>query len=129
MTLVDLHVDMDRVATALEKLVFLLEKLVFPPPQPELKVQQAQLEDLRVVTPEDTDRMREAQERFAEVYRVVPNSSAFTEALLDYEAEQRSIYGEDWEAPDWAGIFTNAYRGTREPAAEAAAPANSDRKP
>lgn len=79
MTLVELKVDLGRVADSLEKIVFLLEKLVFPPPPADVKVTQAKLDDLHIVTPEDTERMREEQAEFAERYQVVPNSPAMAD--------------------------------------------------
>ena len=123
MTLFEIHADVARVATALERIVFLLEKLVFPPEPAEVKVQQATLDDLRVVSPEVTERMHEAQMRFAEFHRVVPNSEAFAYELLAWEEEQRSIHGENWEPPDWAEIFASAYRGTGPGPKPAPAPA------
>lgn len=119
MTLVELHVDVGRIADALEKIVFLLEKLVFPPLPADVKVTQATLDDLHIVTPEDVARIAEDRERFAEIHRVVPGSEAFDAALLDWEAEQKELHGEGWEPPDWAEIF----RGGAVPEPEAAASA------
>src|SRR5215471_15281185 len=122
MTLVELHVEINRVADALEKIVFLLEKLVFPPTNPPVSVQQSTLDDLHIVTPQDHQRNLEEQAAFAERYRVVPGSEAFTYALQLWEEEQRSIYGEAWEAPqDWRTIFAAAERAHRESPAAAAA--------
>ena len=128
MTLVELKVDIGRVADSLEKIVFLLEKLVFPLPPPDVKVQQATLDDLHIVTPEDQERITQETAAFAERYRVVPGSEAFAGALADWEAEQRSLYGETWQAPqDWRTIFLEAARAggnRREPAgSEAGTPA------
>jgi hypothetical protein len=114
MTLVEVHVELSRVADNLEKLVFLLEKLVFPPPPADLPVQQATLDDLHIVTQEDHVRMAQEQMAFAERYRVAPGSEAFAHALQLWEEEQRSIYGEAWEAPqDWRAIFAAAERSHR----------------
>ena len=134
MTLVDLHVDMGRVADALEKIVFLLEKLVFPPAPREVPAYQATLDDLHIVTPEDHERNAQEQMAFAERYRVVPGSEAMAQALADWEDEQRSIHGEAWQAPeDWRTIFAAAGRGekvggtVRQPL-EPAAPADQRRR-
>jgi len=125
MTLVELHVDVARMADALERIVFLLEKLVFAPPPADVKVHQATLDDLHTFTPEDHARIQEEQLAFAERYRVAPGSPAMMQALCDWEAQQRSIFGEDWKAPeDWRALFAAvaASGGVRE-SAEAAAPA------
>lgn len=112
MTLLELKVDLARVADSLEKIVFLLEKLVFPAPPADVKVQQATLDDLHIFTPEDQQRMQEEQAEFAERYQVVPGSEAYAQALQEWEVEQRSIYGEDWQAPeDWRTILAAAERG------------------
>lgn len=124
MTLLELHADVGRVADALEKIVFLLEKLVFPPPLGDVKVEQATLDDLHIVTEEDVIRMREEQQAFAERYQVVPNSPAEAQALIYWEEQQRSIYGEEWKAPDdWRAIMAQAGResGPGRAQAEAAA--------
>lgn len=123
MTLLELHVDVARVADALERIVFLLEKLVFPPRPADVKVHQATLDDLHTVTPEDVARMGAEQMEFAERFRVVPGTPAMSQAVQEWEAEQRSLYGEDWQAPeDWRTIFAAAARGgVRESADEAAA--------
>jgi len=123
MTLVELHVDLERVAGALEKLVFLLEKLVFPPEPDARAIHQATLDDLHTISPEDLERIRQEQDAFAERYRVVPGSEAMTEALASWEIEQRNIYGEEWEPPqDWKTLFARAERpdrGERKPAGTA----------
>jgi hypothetical protein len=107
--LLELHADVSRVADALEKLVFLLEKLVFPPQPPEIKVQQATLDDLKTVSEDDIIRMREEQTEFARRYQVMPNSPAFAQALFDWEAQMRGVYGERWEPPqDWRTIISQA---------------------
>lgn len=127
MTLLELHVDVGRIADALEKIVFLLEKLVIPPLPAGVRVTQATLDDLHIVAPEDVARMAEDQQRFAEVHRVVPGSEAFDAELLAWEAEQKKVHGQDWKPPDWAEILTAANgggRGVREPAPAAAAERN-----
>ena len=112
MTLLELKVDIGRVADSLEKIVFLLEKLVFPPPPADVKVEQATLDDLRTVAPEDIERMRGEQAEFAERYNVVPGSPAFAQALMHWEEQQKAIYGEEWKAPDdWRTILAAAERG------------------
>ena len=108
MTLVELHVDVARVANALEKIVSLLEKLVLPPPPADLKIRQATVDDLRIVTPEDQVRMLQEQMAFGELHRVVPGSEAFDRELVVWEQEQRSLHGEEWKAPDWAAAFVAA---------------------
>jgi hypothetical protein len=110
MTLFELHVDLSRVANALEKIAHLLEKLVILPLPADVKVTQATLDDLHIVTPEDVERMSAEAQRFAEIHRVVPGSEAFTRELLDWEAEQKELNGETWKAPDWAEIFASARR-------------------
>src|SRR5215471_11671633 len=118
MKLLEIQVDLSRVADALERIVFLLEKLVFPPPPADLKIAQATLDDLHVVTPEDQARIQQEQMAFAELHRVLPGSEAFDRELLDWEERQRSIHGEKWQAPDWAAAFVAAAGGgsVREPA-------------
>src|SRR5215471_1885908 len=101
MTLVELHVDLSRAADALERIALLLEKLVYPPAPAELKVHQATLDDLHIVTPEDQARMVAQQIAFGELHRVVPGSEAFEKYVLDWEEQQRSLHGEEWQAPDW----------------------------
>lgn len=125
MTLVDLHVDMGRVADALEKIAFLLEKLAYPPLPADLKVIQATLDDLHVVSEDDILRQQAEQMAFAELHRVVPGSEAYDQELINWQKQQRNIHGEKWEAPDWAEAFIRAAGGRphREPADEAAAPA------
>lgn len=111
MTLLELNADMGRVADALEKLVFLLERLVFPPPPANLKVQQATLDDLHMPTEESTVKMREEQQQFAERYQVAPNTPAFAQALIYWEEQQKAIYGDEWQAPeDWRSILAQAER-------------------
>jgi hypothetical protein len=125
MTLVELHVDLSRAADALERIVFLLEKLVFPPPPADVKVQQATLDDLHTTSEEDIARMQADQMDFAEKFRVVPGSPAMMQAMVDWEDQQRSIHGEDWQAPDkeaWRSIFAAAQRdAVREPAGNSGA--------
>ena len=126
MTLLELTVDVGRVADALEKIVFLLEKLVIPPLPADVRVDQASLDDLHIITPEDTVRMAEEKMRFGELHRVVPGSEAFDDELLRYEAEQKELHGETWKAPTWAAVFTEAARGgrtARQPADDTAAAA------
>jgi hypothetical protein len=126
MTLVDLHVDVGRAADALEKIVYLLEKLVFPPPPADLQVQQATLDDLHIVTPEDHQRIQDEWMAFAERYCVVPGSEAFFRELAGWEQEQRILHGQEWQAPDWAAAFAAAAKSgggpVRESAGEAPAP-------
>lgn len=111
MTLVEFHVDVGRIADALEKIVYLLEKLVIPPLPADVKVTQATLDDLHIVSPEDVAKMAQDQARFAEIHRVVPGSEAFDAVLLDWEAEQRELHhGEDWKPPPWAEILAAASR-------------------
>lgn len=120
MSLIDIRVDMGRVADALEKIVFLLEKLVFPPPPADVKVHQATLDDLHTTGEADIARMQADQMDFAEKFRVVPGSPAMRQALVDWEDQQRSIHGEEWKAPEgeeWRSIFAAAQRdAVREPA-------------
>lgn len=120
MALIELHVELTRVADSLEKIVFLLEKLVFPPPPAAPSVRQSTLDDLHIVTAEDHQRMTEEQAAFAERYQVVPGSEAMAQALQAWEDEQRSVYGETWQAPeDWKTIFAaaeRAHRADRKPA-------------
>ena len=117
MTLVELHVDVGRIADALEKIQFLLEKLVYPPAPADIKVRQATLDDLHTVSEEDVTRMQAEQADFAARFRVTPGSPAMMQALADWEGEQRSIHGENWEAPeDWMSIFARAAGTIREQA-------------
>jgi hypothetical protein len=124
MTLFEFHVELGRVADALEKIVFLLEKLVLLPPAAEVRVQQATLDDLHIVTAEDDQRMREEQQAFAARYCVVPGSEAFARELVSWEEDQRRIHGEQWQAPeDWQKILASAERnrsGREHPAPGAA---------
>src|SRR5215471_3003867 len=102
MTLLELHMDVARVANALEKIAELLEKLVTEPPPADIQVQQSTLDDLYDASPERIGRMQAEQQEFAERYRVTPGSPAMRKALMDWEAEQRMLYGEKWQAPkDW----------------------------
>ena len=110
MTLLEVHSDVSRIADALERIVFLLEKLVLDSPPQDVKVVQATLDDLHIIDPEETQRIADAAMRFAELHRVVPGSQAFAEELLYWEAQQKEIHGEKWEAPDWAEIFAGAFR-------------------
>lgn len=113
MTLLQVSVDLARVADALEKIVFLLEKLTLPPQPADVQVHQATVEDLHVVSPEDVERITAEQADFAERYRVVPNSPAMAREIMAWEAEQRKLYGEEWKAPeDWKGIFARSYAET-----------------
>jgi hypothetical protein len=115
MTLVELHVDVARVADALEKLVFLLEKLVFPPLPAEPKVEQATLDDLHSPTEEDYIQMQAEKLAFAEQYQVAPDSPAFSRMILAWEEQQRYIHGEEWQSPkDWRSIMAEAERRTGE---------------
>jgi hypothetical protein len=114
MTLLELHVDVSRMADALERIVTLLEKLIYPPPPAEVSVHQATLDDLHIVTPQDQERIQQEQAEFAERYRVVPGTPAMALAL-QWEAEQRSLYGQQWEKPDdWRAIFVAAEGGGQE---------------
>ena len=130
MTLVELHVDIARVADALERIVFLLDKLVFPVPAEPVTVQQATLDDLHITTEEDVVRMRAEQEELAERFRVTPGSPAMMQALVAWEDQQRSIHGQEWKAPeDWRAIFAGIERGQlREPAGSGTAPAADQRR-
>lgn len=126
MTLFEVHVDLSRIGDALEKIVFLLEKLVFPPLPADVRITQATLDDLRIVTPEETERMAAERQRFAEIHRVVPGSEAFDASLLDWEAEQKELHGENWKPPDWAEILVSVLGrsgAVREPAETSAAAA------
>lgn len=107
MTLVELHLDVARIGDALEKIALLLEKLAFePPPREDVKVHQATLDDLHTTSEEDVQRMQAEQMDFAERYRVLPGSPAMMQALVDWEDQQRSIHGENWQAPDdWRSIL------------------------
>jgi len=106
MTLVELHVDVARVANALEKIAELLEKLVCEPPEADIQVQQSTLDDLHDASPEQIVRIEAEQQEFAERYRVMPGSPAMMQALVDWENEQRMLYGEKWQAPnDWRSIL------------------------
>ena len=110
MTLLEFHADLSRVADSLEKIAYLLEKIAFPPPPTDVQVHQATLDDLHVVSPEDVEHMQAEQAEFAERYRVVPNSPAMAREIMAWEAEQRKLYGKDWEAPeDWKAIFARSY--------------------
>jgi hypothetical protein len=110
MTLLELHLDVARIANALDKIVFLLEKLALDPPEREIKVQQASLDDLHIISPEEAQRMADEAGRFAEIHRVVPGSRAFAEELIAWEDQQKEIHGSEWQAPDWASVFASAYR-------------------
>jgi len=117
MTLLEFHADVSRLADALEKLVFLVEKLVFPPPSRDLKVEPATLDDLHSPTEEDTIQMQAEKFAFAEQYQVAPDSPAFSQMVLTWVDQQRSIHGEGWEAPnpkDWRTILAEAERRTGE---------------
>ena len=124
MSLVEIKVDLNRVADALEKIQFLLEKLVFAPVPDTRDFRQSTLDDLHIVSEEDHQRVIEEQAAFAERYRVVPGSPAMAQALMDWEAEQRHVYGEKWQAPnDWRTILAEAERsGGRAGTTSAAAP-------
>lgn len=112
MPLVEWHVEMNRVADALERIAYLLERLVYPPLPADIQVQQATLKDLHFITPEDHARITEEQAAFAARYQVVPGSEAFADALAEWEREQRSLYGENWQPPDdWRSIFREAAEG------------------
>jgi hypothetical protein len=116
MTLIELHADMSRVADALERIVFLLEKLAFPPLPADIKVHQADLDDLHITTAEAHQRMLDEQQAFAESRQVVPGSEAFMREVINWEREQIELYGKDWKAPqDWKAIFARA-AGAAEPA-------------
>lgn len=122
MTLIEFHADVTRVANALERIVFLLEKLVIPPLPADVSVMKATLDDLHIITPEDAARTAAEQMRFAEIHKVVPGSEAFDSALLAWEAEQRELHGEAWNPPAWAEVFATAAgggRAAREPAGAA----------
>ena len=111
MTLIEIKVEMGRVADALERIEFLLERLAYPPSSPQAPVQQATLDDLHIVTPEDHQRMAEEQQAFAERHQVVPGSPAMAQALIDWEEAQRNLYGNHWQAPqDWKAVFVAAER-------------------
>ena len=128
MTLVELHVDVARVADALERIVFLLDKLGFPIPAEPLKVQQATLDDLHLTSEEDVVRMQGEMLQFAERFRVAPNSPAMMQALADWEDQQRSIHGETWQAPeDWRAILAAVSRDAVRASAENSGPAGSRR--
>jgi len=112
MTLVQLNFDLGRVADALDRIVFLLEKLAFPPVPDKPEVYQATLDDLHIITPEDVARIHEEQEEFAARYNVVPGSEAYMQAILDWEESERNLHGENWQPPqDWRAIFAEAERG------------------
>jgi hypothetical protein len=132
MTLLELHADFSRVADALEKIVFLLEKLVFPPPPADVKVRQATLDDLHTTSEEDIAWMQADQKEFAERFGVVPGSPAMMQVMVDWEDQQRSIHGEDWQRPDkeaWRSIFAAAQRdAVREPAGNSGAAGKRSRR-
>jgi hypothetical protein len=111
-TLVEFHADLSRVADSLEKIAFLLDKLVYPPPPTDVQVHQATLEDLHVVAPEDIERIQAEQAEFAAKHRVVPGSPAFEAEIAAWIEEQKRIHGEQWEAPkdeEWKAIFAGSY--------------------
>jgi hypothetical protein len=107
-TILEVHADVSRIADSLEKLVFLLEKLVFPPPPPDLKVEQATLDDLRYVGEEEILKMQREKQALAERFNVIADSPAFVAAAQQWEIDQRRIHGEAWEPPDWRGVYQSA---------------------
>lgn len=125
MTLIEFHADVSRIANALEQLVSLVEKLVCEPPERDVKVQQATLDDLHTTSEEDIARMQAEQADFAERFRVVPGSEAFRRELIAYEVRMREIHGEGWEPPDWAAIMAQADREIGQSRVEADAAAQT----
>jgi hypothetical protein len=124
MTLLEFHADLTRVADSLEKIAFLLEKLVFPPTPADVRVHQATLDDLHVVSPEEVERIQAEQDQFAAAHRVVPGSPAMSREIQAWMEEQKRIHGDEWQAPqdeEWKAIFAGSY------AAPSAGPHRSDR--
>ena len=112
MTILEFHADLARVADSLEKIAFLLEKLAFPPPPADLKVQQATLDDLKYVDEAAILQQKQEQQEFAERFQVVPDSPAFQRELVAWVTEMRMIHGEQWQPPEeWKTIFAEVYQG------------------
>jgi hypothetical protein len=127
-TLVELHLDVTRIADALEKLVFLVERMVYPPPPAEIKIQQATMDDLRFVGEEVIMQMQQEKSEFAQRYNVMPDSPAFAQAIQDWESQMRKIHGEEWKAPeDWKGIFARAQAASGAGGVEAGSSAEAAR--
>jgi hypothetical protein len=108
MTILEVHADLGRVAKALERIADLLHRLAYPPPPAEIKVQQATLEDLHIVTPADVAKMEEEKKEFAARYGVMPDSEAMLAVLQhQWEQEHRGSYG-NTESIDWRDIYARA---------------------
>ena len=120
---------MARLADALERLVFLVEKLVLPPPAPDVNsVHAATLDDLHMPTEEDTIRMQQEQQDFADLRQVMPNTPAFAREMIAWMEEQRYVHGEQWQPPqDWRTVLSEAYREAYGDGASAEAPAQAAR--
>ena len=90
----------------------------------DIKIRPAGLDDLYQATPERNERVLAEQAEFAERYGVVPGSDAMWEAVRAWEVEQRSLYGDEWKAPeDWRAIFAGIHREGEAGGKRAAAPA------
>lgn len=78
----------------LERLTIAVERIAGP-----LIVERAPvpatLKDYAMVTPEDADQIRQAQEDFGKAHMLVPGSPAYLSAIKEFEDQVKEVYGED----------------------------------
>ena len=115
MSFIDFPINLDRVASALEKIANCLERAYSLPPPGDLRpIEVAQLSDLKVIDSAADERRQQDRADLALRYGVVPDSPAFEEALKFYEEQRKRFYAEE-KAIDWEEAF-NAAAGTRDTA-------------
>lgn len=78
---------LQRIAVALERIAG--PELQYTPPTP------STMADYAIVSPEESIRIKTAQEEFAAGHLVVPGSPAYLAAVAEFETQVAEAYGED----------------------------------
>jgi len=93
MTILDLQVELSQTNKLLERIAVALERLAGPP-LPDHALRQSDLSDLTLCSPEELERIQEAENLIATDLLAIPGSTAFYTKLQQYEELVRSEQGE-----------------------------------
>src|SRR5271169_7150444 len=78
----------------LERIAIALERIAGPPLLSN-PVTQSTIADYAIVTPEDADRIQQAERDFGAAHLVVPGSEAYVRAVQEFEGMVADAYGEE----------------------------------